>query len=114
MRATEKPLRWVGSSHDDLLAFPAGARREAGFQLDKVQFGLPPTDWKPFKEVGAGTFEIRIRDAEGAFRVMVVVKFAEAVYVLHCFEKKSQATSQEDKAIARTRYRAVVAARSSA
>src|ERR1035438_5002853 len=66
----EKQIRWVGSAYDDLLAFPNGARKEAGFQLGKVQAGLEPTDWKPFNDVGAGTREIRIRDASGIYRVM--------------------------------------------
>jgi len=57
--------------------------------------------------VGAGTREIRLRDAGGAFRVMYVAKFKEAVYVLHCFQKKTQATSLHDKRIAQARYRAV-------
>ena len=102
-----KEIRWVGSSYDDLLEFPDGARRQAGFQLGKVQAGLDPDDWKPFDDVGAGTREIRIRDAGGAFRVMYVAKFEESVYVLHCFHKKTQATSREDKDIAERRYRAV-------
>jgi phage-related protein len=69
---------------------------------------LEPDDWKPFDDVGPGTREIRIRDASGAYRVMYVAKFEEAVYVLHCFQKKTQATSRRDKAIVETRYRAVV------
>jgi phage-related protein len=91
-----------------LLGFPDDARRQAGFQLGKVQAGVDPDDWKPFDEVGAGTREIRIRDASSAFRVMYVAKFEEAVYVLHCFLKRTQATSRRDKGIAETRYRAVV------
>ena len=51
----EKQIRWVGSAYDDLLAFPKDVRKEAGFQLGKVQAGLEATDWKPFDEVGAGT-----------------------------------------------------------
>jgi phage-related protein len=73
-----------------------------------MRAALDPTDWKPFDEVGTGTREVRISDAKGAFRVMYVAKFEEAVYVLHCFQKKSQATSRQDKDIAATRYRAVV------
>ena len=107
----EKQIRWIGSSFDDLLAFPKDAKKEAGFQLGKVQAGLDPIDWKPFDEVGAGTREIRIRDASGAYRVMYMAKFEEAIYVLHCFQKKKQATSKRDKAIAAARYRAVVNAR---
>jgi phage-related protein len=109
--ADEKEIRWVGSSYDDLLAFPKAARKEAGFQLGKVQAGLEPTDWKPFDEVGSGTREVRISDAKGIFRVMYVAKFEDAIYVLHCFQKKSQATSKQDKEIATARYRAVVSAR---
>jgi phage-related protein len=107
----EKEIRWVGSSYDDLLAFPKAPRKEAGFQLGKVQAGLEPTDWKPFDEVGSGTREVRISDAKGIFRVMYVAKFEDAIYVLHCFQKKSQATSKQDKEIATARYRAVVGAR---
>ncbi len=106
----EKSIRWVGSAYDDLLAFPRDARQEAGFQLGKVQAGLEPTDWRSFDDVGAGTKEIRIRDSSGIYRVMYLAKHEEAIYVLHCFPKKTQVTSKQDKATAATRYRAVVKA----
>ena len=102
---------WVGSAYDDLVAFPQDPRREAGFQLGKVQAGIEPTDWKPFDDVGSGTKEIRIKDASGIYRVLYVVKFEEAIYILHCFQKKTQVTSKQDKAIAEARYRAVFNAR---
>lgn len=101
----------VGSAYDDVLAFPDEPRRQAGFQLGKVQAGIEPDDWKPFDDVGAGTREIRIRESSGIYRIMYVAKFEEAVYVLHCFQKKTQATSKHDKEIAEARYRAVVNAR---
>ncbi len=107
----EKEIRWVGTAYDDLLAFPDDARRQAGFQLSKVQFGLDPDDWKPFEILGAGVREIRLREADGVYRVLYVAKFEEAVYVLHCFQKKTQATAKQDKDIAETRYRAVIRAR---
>lgn len=107
----EKEIQWVGSAYDDVLAFPDEPRRQAGFQLGKVQAGIEPDDWKPFDDVGAGTREIRIRESSGIYRVMYVAKFEEAVYVLHCFQKKTQATSKHDKEIAEARYRAVVNAR---
>lgn len=75
----EKEIRWLGSSYEDILDFPLDPRREAGFQLGKVQAGLDPDDWKPFDDVGPGTREIRIRDASGIFRVMYVAKFEEAI-----------------------------------
>ncbi|MGF6465554.1 type II toxin-antitoxin system RelE/ParE family toxin [Paraburkholderia youngii] len=103
----EKEIRWLGSSYRDLLAFPKEARRLAGFQLHKIQSGLDPDDWKPFESIGAGTPEIRIRDEDGIFRVMYVTKYAEALYVLHCFQKKTQKLGPRDRKIAETRYRAI-------
>lgn len=107
----EKEIRWVGSAYDDVLAFPDESRRQAGFQLSKVQAGIDPDNWKPFDDVGVGTREIRIRESSGIYRVLYVAKFEEAVYVLHCFQKKSQSTSKNDKEIAEARYRAVINAR---
>jgi phage-related protein len=104
----DKEIRWVGSSYDDLLAFPEEPRRQAGFQLGKIQAGLDPDDWKPFAAVGPGTREIRLKDSTGAYRAMYVAKFVEAIYVLHCFQKKTQATSRHDCEIAEARYRAIV------
>jgi len=104
----DKEIRWIGSSFDDLLAFPDEARRQTGFQPGKVQAGLDPDDWKPFDAVGAGTREIRIKESNGIYRVMYVAKFVEAVYVLHCFQKQTQVTSRQDLNIAETRYRALI------
>lgn len=109
----EKEIWWVGSSYADLLAFPADSRREAGFQLGKVQAGLDPDDWKPFDGIGPGTREIRIKDATGAYRIIYVAKFEEAIYVLHCFQKKTETTAKHDKDIAEVRYRAIVQERMS-
>lgn len=110
----DKDILWLGSSYDDVLQFPDEPRREAGFQIGKVQAGLDPDDWKPFNDVGPGVREIRIRDATGIFRVMYVAKFEEAIYVLHCFQKKTEATAKKDKDIAETRYRAIVRERKAA
>jgi phage-related protein len=100
-----KPVEFRGSALEDLRAFPQAARREAGYQLDQVQRGRDPDDWKPMNTVGQGVKEFRIRDATGAFRVMYVAKFADAVYVLHCFQKKTQKTRKADLDLAGQRYR---------
>ncbi len=100
-----KTVEFRGSSLDDLRTFPILARREAGHQLDQVQHGLEPDDWKPMPTIGPGVREIRIRDANGAFRILYVAKFAAAVYVLHCFQKKTQKTSKPDLTLAESRYR---------
>ena len=100
-----KPVAFRGSALDDLRSFPLSARREAGFQIDLVQRGEMPDDWKPMPDIGSGVQEIRIPDAAGAFRVIYVAKFADAVYVLHCFQKKTQRTSKPDLDLAESRYR---------
>lgn len=100
-----KEVIFRGSALEDLRAFPISARREAGFQLDQVQRGREPDDWKPMAAVGGGVKEIRIRSDDGAFRVLYVAKFEEAIYVLHCFQKKTQTTSQADMNLASKRYR---------
>lgn len=99
-----KVLNFRGSALTDLRAFPESARREAGYQLDKVQHGLEPSDWKPMPTVGRGVQEIRVWDEAGAFRVIYVAKFADAVYVLHCFQKKTQKTRKADLETAAQRY----------
>jgi phage-related protein len=99
-----KPVAFRGNSLDDLRSFPLAARREAGHQLDQVQNGYEPDDWKPMSTVGRGVKEIRIRDAFGAFRIIYVAKFADAVYVLHCFQKKTERTSKADVDLAAKRY----------
>jgi phage-related protein len=100
-----KPVIFLGDSVARLRAFPDGPRRDAGFQLDRVQRGLDPDNWKPMKSIGPGVREIRVRDAAGAFRVIYVTIFAEAVYVLHAFQKKTPRTSARDISLAEFRYR---------
>ncbi|WP_299845328.1 type II toxin-antitoxin system RelE/ParE family toxin [uncultured Jannaschia sp.] len=102
-----KPVRFCGSALGDLRAFPAAARREAGHQIDQVQRGRNPDDWKPMKTVGPGVREIRVRDETGAFRVLYVATFEEAVYVLHCFPKKTRKTSKADLETGVRRLRAL-------
>lgn len=103
-----KPIRWMGSSLENIRGFPEEARREAGADLRRVQRGDDPLDWKPFEQIGPGTREIRIRSIDGAFRVLYVAKFDEAVYVLHCFDKKSRKTSPKDVAMGKRRYNAML------
>ena len=103
-----KPVEFLGDALDALRSFPLQARRAAGFQVDRVQRGLEPDDWKPLVAVGKGVKEIRIWDEAGAFRVMYVAKLEDAVYVLHCFQKKTQRTSKADIALAQDRYKALI------
>ncbi len=105
LRKPRRDLEFVGSSYDDLIAFPQDARHEAGYQLDRVQQGEEPKDWKPMSSIGTGVREIRIREASGAFRIVYVAKLEAAVYVLHCFQKKTQKTEQRDIDLAAKRYR---------
>ena len=99
-----KPVSWLGDSLDRLREFPDEARGAAGFELWEVQQGKEPSDWKPIPSVGIGVNEIRVR-AGGAFRVIYVAKFAEAVYVLHAFQKKGPKTPKPDLDLARQRFK---------
>lgn len=105
-----KPIVWLGSSRDDVRAFSGEARKEAGFELYQVQRGLDPSDWRPMPSVGAGVVEIRVR-AETEYRVLYVAKFAEAIYVLHAFAKKTRQTPREAVQLARARLKQLIATR---
>ena len=100
-----KPV--ICTSREDLKAFPADARREAGYQLDQVQRGEEPGDWKLMKAVGQNVREIRIHEESGAFRVIYLATRPEGVYVLHCFQKKTQKTSRRDLRLAALRFGAI-------
>ncbi len=100
-----KPIVFLGDTLECLREFPERARREAGFQLERVQRGLEPDDWKPMTTVGSGVREIRVREATGAYRVIYVATLADAVFVLHAFQKKTQRTPQRDLALAQARLR---------
>lgn len=106
----DKPVLWVGSSLQDLRAFPEDARRSAGFELRRVQQGLQPTDWKPMASVGTGVEEIRIRTGR-EHRIFYVARFEEGLYVLHAFEKRSRKTPDREIEVARDRLRQVLASR---
>jgi phage-related protein len=99
-------LSWVGSARADIRSLPPEVKHQLGYDLRLVQLGQHPRDWKPMPSVGAGVTEIRVR-AGGAFRLVYVATFAEAVYVLHVFQKKSRKTSRLDLARVRARYAAV-------
>jgi len=103
-----KSLKFLGSSQKDLREMPANVRHALGVELLTVQYGGEPGDFKPMPDVGAGVYEIRCRDrVNGAFRVMYVAKFSDAVYVLHAFQKKTQKTSKYDMDLAAKRYKMI-------
>jgi phage-related protein len=100
-----KPVRFLGDSLQCVRDFPVDARHDAGYQLDKVQRGLQPDDFKPMPTIGRGVEEIRIRDDAGNYRVIYTARLTDAVYVLHAFQKKTQRTSQRDIEMAKARLR---------
>lgn len=101
-----KTLRFIGSSLEDMKDFPAEVRREAGFELDAIQRGLMPSDFKPMLNVGAGVYELRLHIL-GEWRVLYVAKKRDAIYVLHAFQKKTQKTRREDIELAAKRYQQI-------
>ena len=97
----------MGDSRERLKAFPESTQDTVGFELYRVQCGLDPSNWKPMVTVGAGVTEIRTREKGGIFRVIYLATRPEGVYVLHCFQKKTQRTSRLDVELAIKRFKAI-------
>jgi len=104
----DKDIWWEGSSLDDLRSFPEDAKHAMGYQLHRVQSGEMPEDWKTLNNLGkniSGVYEIRISIDKNIFRTAYVAKFGSTVAVLHCWQKKTQATSKSDLDLIAARYR---------
>lgn len=111
--ARAKEVVFVGSSRDDLRAFPEDVRYAMGVALREAQFGGKSDFAKPLKGFsGAGVLEV-LEDADGdAYRTVYTVKFSKVVYVLHAFQKKAKrgiATPKPDVAVIKARLRAAEA-----
>lgn len=109
MRGDLKPVEWMGDSLERVRFFSKLARQQVGFELEMVQHGLEPGDWKPMRIVGPGVSEIRVH-VEGEHRVLYVAKFQRAVYVLHAFIKRTQKTPRSAVTLAKARYEEVLRA----
>lgn len=103
----QKQIVWVGNSKECLRDFPPVPRQRAGYQLEILQDGDEPDDWKPMKTVGPGVQEIRIKCDDGAFRVFYVANRPDAIYVLHAFRKTTQKTEKRDIDLAKTRLKSL-------
>jgi phage-related protein len=99
-----KSVRFLGNSLKALRDFPEDARQDAGYQIDKAQRGEQPDDFKPMPSIGKGVEEIRIWDESGTYRVVYTARLADAVIVLHAFQKKTQTTSKRDIDLAKERF----------
>jgi phage-related protein len=106
-----KDVVFHGDALEKLKDFPEDARRECGYALHLVQLGIDPPDWKPMPGIGSGVREIRVLDATGAYRVIYVAKFSDAIHVLHIFQKKTRKTSPGDMELASRRLRTLLARR---
>lgn len=104
----EKPLYWIGSSLKDVKRFPAEVQRTVGFALGAAQYGGKHPSAKPWKGEGPGVLEV-VKDYDGdTYRAIYTVRFAEAVYVLHAFQKKSPhgiVTRQSDVVLVKDRLK---------
>lgn len=99
-----KPICFLGNSLQALRQFPDDARQDVGYQLDQLQRGRQPSDFKPMPTVGKGVEELRVWDESGTYCVIYFARLEEALYVLHAFQKKTQATSRQDVELAKDRY----------
>jgi phage-related protein len=102
-----RPLVWLGNSKRNIQAFPRGAQKFIGDELQLIQFGGMPKDAKPFKGIGSGVIEIALRYEGDGYRTVVAVQLGERIYVLHAFQKKSKkgrATPKQDVELIKQRY----------
>src|SRR6202790_2298103 len=102
-----RPVVWVGDSKRNLRAFPDGAQKLLGDELQLIQFGGMPKDAKPFRGVGSGVFELALRYASDAYRVVLAVQIGTRIYILHAFQKKSKKgieTPKRDVDLIKKRY----------
>lgn len=99
-----KPIRFLGDSLTRLREFDTDAKQDVGYQLGKVQRGEQPDDFKPMPSVGKGVEEIRVWDESGTYRVIYTARLVDAIYVLHAFQKKTQATAKRDIDLAKARF----------
>ena len=99
-----KPICFLGNSLECLRDFSEDAKHDAGYQLEKVQRGERPDDFKPMPSIGHGVEEIRVWDESGTYRVIYTARLADAVYVFHAFQKKTQATAKRDIKLAKERF----------
>lgn len=102
--AVPKPLLWVGAAEADYAKLPKAVKKVAGTELLTLQYGGVPSDCDPMTIIGSGAFELRVDTRDGWFRVFYVAKFAEALYVLHSFQKKTNRTARQDISMGQQRY----------
>ena len=98
---------WLRNSKESIREFPKGAQKLLGDELQLIQFGGMPKDAKPFKGIGSGVFEIALKYATNAYRVVLAIQIGRRIYVLHAFQKKSKkgiATPKRDVELIRKRY----------
>lgn len=103
-----KKICFLGDSLVRLREFGSDAKQDAGYQLDKIQRGDQPDDFKPMPSIGKGVEEIRLWDDTGTYRVIYTARLADSVYVLHTFQKKTQATSKRDIDLAKSRFNELI------
>ena len=103
-----KPIHFEGSSQGDLRAMPKDARKVIGFQLERLQLGKEPKNWKPLKGLGkgiTGVREIRVEIDKNIYRSAYVTRFGDAIVVLHCWNKRTQKTAESDKKLIVDRFK---------
>jgi phage-related protein len=109
-KSVKKNTIWYSERlRDEVREWPSDVREEMGGQLNKVEYGGQPDDFKPMQSIGAGVNEIRVAEKGDQYRLIYFAKFEEAVYVLHVItKKKTQKTSKSDIEIARKRFSELV------
>ena len=103
-----KDLAFFQAAYDTYKKFPEHIQDDGGYQLDQLQRGLEPADFKPLIRVGSGAYELRLDDETNEYRVVYVAKLDNKVWVLHAFQKKTRTTRDSDIESAKDAYDALV------
>ena len=102
-----KTVTFMGDSLARIKAFPPDVRQDTGFQINNIQHGEVPDEWKPMRAIGIGAREIRTRASGNHYRVIYLMKQKSSVYILHAFQKKTQRTRKSDIDLARKRLQEI-------
>lgn len=105
-----KQIGWVGNSKKEILELDAITRKHFGFQLNAIQCGETPADFKHMQTIGSGVYEIRVDDENGknTGRCFYVTKFENTVFILHCFKKLQNKTPKKNIELGQKRYKMLI------
>jgi phage-related protein len=103
-----KSIVFLGNSEKTMRSFSLDVQKDFALNFHMLERGLEPLDWKPMKSIGLGVREIRVKDRDGIYRAIYVLKVKDKIHILHVFQKKSQKTAKHDLDLAKARMKLII------